>query len=98
MEIYQEFIAAYDISENRRRKKLYDTLLDMGLVPIQKSVFWGRTTNAERKAIHRLFHQIMQKETDRAFIVKARLAENLKNDSFGYENNECFSKDRFKVL
>ena len=48
---YTQVIIAYDIADNKKRIKFYETLKDFGLLPIQKSVFWGYILPSERKSI-----------------------------------------------
>lgn len=50
-QIWHEIIVSYDISENKKRTKFYNFLLDLGLMPIQKSLFWGRVLIPEIKDI-----------------------------------------------
>ena len=97
MKIYSEVIVAYDVAQNKARKKLFDGLLDIGLYPIQKSVFWGRVNSAERKAISRLFEKWLEGE-DRALGLPARLSEAVaRGDCFGYSKKE-FEETSFEIL
>ena len=83
-QLYYEVIVCYDVQCDKRRKSLYDFLLDIGLLPIQKSVFWGHACMAERNAILREFNQQLDRRTDRAFLVPAALRDTLKTAAFGH--------------
>jgi len=39
MSIYVKYLVCYDITDGRIRKKFSDSLKDLGLVPLQESVF-----------------------------------------------------------
>lgn len=83
--IYTEIIVCYDVADNKQRKKLYDSLCDIGLISIQKSVFWGYATMAERKSIFGLFELYLNKETDRAFVLPAAVRNRILGlEGFGY--------------
>lgn len=41
MSLYVKYLVCYDISNTRTRSKFFDFLKDLGLTPIQKSVFFG---------------------------------------------------------
>ncbi|HCE88050.1 hypothetical protein [Sutterella wadsworthensis] len=48
--IYAKNLVRYNLSNNSRRKEFSDTLKDLGLVPIQDSVFYGDLKLAEVRA------------------------------------------------
>lgn len=85
MKLYNEVMVCYDIEDNRTRTRLFGKLKDLGLKPVQKSVFWGHLNAAEERAVLRIFREDMDKATDRAFLVRAPLAEAATRNSFGYE-------------
>lgn len=84
MALFYEVLVSYDIEDNKNRKKLFDELKDMGLVSIQKSVFWGHLKVAEIKMIPHLFDKYCS-DNDKAFFVKANLSKEILKNSFGYE-------------
>lgn len=97
MELQIEVIICYDVAVTRRRNKLFKRLKSFGLIAIQKSVFWGRLLPAEIVAIRRLFDELLKRETDKAFILNARLAEQIKDRSFGM-NPEIFTEKEYDVI
>lgn len=97
MENYKEVIVCYDVSLTRRRNKLFKRLKSFGLTDIQKSVFWGRLLPAEIQAIVRVFNELLDQESDRAFILDTRLAEQIKGRSFGMKP-EFFEEREYDVL
>lgn len=99
MSIFQEIIVAYDVSLNSRRNQLYQKLLDLGLVAIQKSVFWGRITKAEQSLILRLLNQYLDPKTDKAFSIRADLSENILRHSVGYQDKKnIFENRNYEVI
>ncbi|WP_390516707.1 hypothetical protein [Sutterella wadsworthensis] len=48
--MYAKNLVRYNLSNNSRRKEFSDTLKDLGLVPIQDSVFYGDLKLAEVRA------------------------------------------------
>lgn len=64
-----------------------EALRDLGLIGIQKSVFWGYATMADRKAIQNLFVTMLDSETDKAFLIPISLRERIIDspDGFGYD-------------
>ena len=47
MGMYAKYLVCYDIVDNKRRKRFSDALKDLGMVPMQKSVFYGDLKGAE---------------------------------------------------
>lgn len=84
MQLYFELLISYDIRSNKNRNKLYNALKDMGLVSIQKSVFWGHLKSAEVTMLSHLFEKYCEKN-DKAFFIKANLAKEIVKNSFGYD-------------
>jgi CRISPR-associated protein Cas2 len=97
METQLEVIICYDVALTRRRTKLFKRLKSFGLRDIQKSVFWGRLLPAEISAVKRLFDELLDAETDKAFILNTRLAEQIKDRSFGM-NAELFVEREYDVI
>lgn len=98
MSLMHEYIVAYDVESNKLRKKLSDQLKDYGLISIQKSVFWGRITHAESKAVRRMFSTLLNKETDYAFVLRANFSEQIKENGFGYGDGSQFSEVTYYVV
>lgn len=98
MSIYNEVLVAYDVEVNKFRTKLFKRLKDYGLIPIQKSVFWGRLTKAEIAAVERLFPEFLKGENDRAFIVRADFADQISKGGFGYGDGSLFKEELFAVV
>ena len=92
-----EVLVAYDIENNKQRKKLFEQLKDVGLEPIQKSVFWGFLNRAEERALYRLFEKL-DKETDKAFLVRAKLGTVIGKYGLGYQESDFQPPTSFEVL
>ncbi len=83
-DLHREIMVCYDVECNKRRSKLFDALKDIGLRPIQKSVFWGDVTVAERKAIQREFLRLLDPKMDFALVVDVHLRDTATRNAFGY--------------
>lgn len=77
----REVLVCYDVSDNRSRRRLHDALKSLGLIPVQESVFWGFVRKAEQRQMERELQNLLDKATDRAFILPASMREVI---SFGY--------------
>ena len=72
--LYREYLVSYDIQDTKIRNKLFDALKDVGLKPVQKSVFWGWLSLPEYTMVKRLFRDRLKK-ADSAFIVPCKLSQ-----------------------
>jgi len=95
--MYVQVIVSYDIADTKARHKLFNELKDLGLKPIQKSVFWGYLLPSEKGIIPILFDKYCQIETDRAFMVNAVLDQCLEY-AFGYDEEDFKHPESFVVL
>lgn len=96
MKLFFEVIVSYDIEDDKRRKKLFEELKDLGLVPIQKSVFWGHLKVAEIKILPNLFKKYCVKG-DKAFFVRAELSGEILKNGFGYTQKD-FEVREFDIV
>ena len=85
MAIYFDLVVAYDIDDNRQRKEVYEQLRDLGLTPIQKSVFWGRVLPAEERAVRDCLRASIA-APNRAIVLKGSFAQQLRDHSCGYDH------------
>lgn len=95
--MYTQVIVSYDISETKNRNKLFEELKDVGLFPIQKSVFWGYVLASEKRVIKQLFKKYCDIEVDKAFIINATLDKDLDN-SFGYDKDDFPHPTKFEII
>lgn len=72
--LYAEYLVSYDVQDTKARTALFNALKDVGLIPIQKSVFWGWLIPAECKMVQRLFRDKLD-TFDSAFIVPCKLSQ-----------------------
>ena len=79
----QEYLICYDIADDKIRYSVFRELEQYGLKPIQKSVFWGYLTLAERLAVKRYLQNKLKKE-DKAFISKANFNGKGPSDFIGH--------------
>jgi len=83
--LFHEVIVCYDVTESRRRKKLFEGLKDIGLMPLQKSVFHGWLMLTDEKDVNLLFERVLDKETDKAFCIRTKLTDNFSINTFGHK-------------
>jgi len=65
----QSYIVAYDVAENRRRKRLADVLLDAG-ARIGLSLFRARLTHAEAVTLREEAARVINTSTDRVHVFR----------------------------
>ncbi|EDY86875.1 CRISPR-associated protein Cas2 [gamma proteobacterium HTCC5015] len=97
MKLYQDVLVAYDIEDNKARSRVFEKLKDIGLKPVQKSVFWGCVLATEKKSIHRLLNGELE-PTDRAFLIPMSQKQAQAAFIFGYATSPFKSPNRFDVL
>ena len=82
----------YNLGVGRDGYQLFEALKDMGLSPIQKSVFWGHLKVAEIKILPNLFDKYCA-DGDKAFFVRAELSGEILKNGFGYTKEEFEAKE-----
>lgn len=85
MSMYSKYLVCYDISNSRKRTKFSDSLRDLGLVPMQNSVFYGDLKPAEVHSLRRTAEELLDKETDKCFWFPCRLDPEQIKKCLGYE-------------
>ena len=96
---YSKFLVCYDIEENKSRTKFFDRMKDIGLVPIQKSVFYGDLNNAEMISIKKIAFELLNPATDKCLIVKCNLQpEQIKQQGIGYSNFVYIEPDGYRSI
>jgi CRISPR-associated protein Cas2 len=98
MGIYAKYLICYDIEENKVRKKFFDGMKDLGLIPIQKSVFYGDLNNAEFNALKRLATELLDETKDKCLWIKCNLSESGVKECFGYKGFEYDEPDGYKTI
>ena len=92
--MYSQVIVSYDIENNKNRTKLYEELKDIGLTPIQKSVFWGYLLVSEKRVVLELLKKYCNKD-DKAFLINTSL--NIEN-CIGYTEKEFSHPEEFEII
>ena len=98
MKLYNQFIIAYDISETKNRTKLFESLKDLGLISIQKSVMWGFLNKAEYNAAKREIKIYMDKNTDNVIISRIDLLNKKENEIFGNQQELLKLPERYEIV
>lgn len=88
-----QYLIGYDIENTKNRTKLFEKLKDFGLKPVQKSLFYGELSNAEKLSV-KIFLKKYCLDGDKAIITAASLKI---EDTIGYEKDD-FTKKEFEIL
>ncbi len=91
------YLIAYDISDNKSRTRIFENLKDLGLSPVQNSVFWGYLTVAEFRAAIRLLEKACKDADDRGLAIPISIADIGKAKAINYPEN-VFVKVDYEVL
>ncbi len=94
---YTQIIIAYDIADNKKRVKFYESLKDYGLKPIQKSVFWGYILPSERKSIIASYKDYCDDKSDKVIMVNTSLEQNIP-ECFGYIKDLFRKPDDYEII
>ena len=97
MSVYTQVIVSYDIADTKKRNKLFGELKDLGLKPIQKSVFWGYLLASEKRVVKLLFEKYCEVDSDKAFIINATLDSNL-DGCFGYDSEDFQHPEGYTII
>jgi len=95
--MYSQIIVSYDISDTKNRTKFFEELKNVGLVSIQKSVFWGYVLVSEKRIIKELFKKYCDIKIDKAFMSNVSLDKDMKN-SFGYDEEDFKHPESFEIV
>ena len=95
--MYVQVVVSYDIANTKMRNKLFEELKDLGLKPIQKSVFWGYLLPSQKRIVKLLFEKYCDIKQDKAFLTNAIIDKNL-DDTFGYEKQDFNHPEGFEII
>lgn len=95
--MYVQVLVSYDIADTKKRTKLFESLKDVGLKPIQKSLFWGYILPSEKRVVNALFKKYCDIETDKALMVNATLDQSIEN-SFGYDESDFVHPSGYEIV
>jgi CRISPR-associated endonuclease Cas2 len=98
MYLLKEVIVSYDIVNNKSRKKVHDSLLDLGLISIQYSVFFGRLNQAELSAMNRILEKYIDRESDKSFFITGNFSIQLMNQCIGYSRKDIFENKDYEII
>ncbi len=83
MSYITEYIVGYDIEDNKIRNKIFEKLKDFGLIPIQKSIFFGALSKAELNSIKTFLKQTVP-EKDKVIVIQGEILKQIKEFNIGY--------------
>ena len=86
-----EYLICYDIKDNKVRKQVFNHLVGYGLLPVQKSVFWGFLLKSERAAIQTLLGESLDLKRfppDKVLITRSSFANSHHYFTLGHAKHE----------
>lgn len=91
---YTRYLVCYDIADNRKRKKYADALKDLGLIPIQKSVFYGDLKPPESRLLSEITWDMSDADEDKCLWFPCHLSPDriracLGLSQFTYDPPDC---------
>ena len=92
------YLVCYDIVDNKRRKRFSDALKDLGMVPMQKSVFYGDLKGAEVSALARLASDDLDEAEDKCFWFPCHLEPEVIRQCLGYSGWDYKEPDGHGVI
>ena len=98
MGMFGKYIVCYDVEDNIRRSKFFDFLKDIGLFPVQKSVFYGDLNVAELRSLKIAAKTMLKAETDSCMWVACTLEPNEFKQFVGYKNFKYVEADGHDTL
>lgn len=98
MKLYKKYLVCYDIENNKVRSRFFDELKDLGLIPLQKSVFWGDLSQAELQALQRLANDMLDANTDKFFWAPSPLELKQLKQGIGYQHFHLTEVDGHATL
>lgn len=98
MSLYVKYLICYDIPDNKLRKRLSDSLKDMGLIPLQKSVFYGDLKPPEVRALAGFAKRYLNPKVDKCFWFPCYLKVEQMRHCVGYEDFIYEEPDGFRFL
>ncbi len=98
MNIYQKYLVCYDIENDKTRKKFFEKMKDLGLISIQKSVFYGDLNQAEFSAMKKVVLKMLDPDSDKCFWTKCTLSDKDLGNCFGYKNFKYIEPDGYESI
>lgn len=93
MSLYHRYMVCYDIVDNKTRTRFMNTLKNLGLFAIQKSVFIGELNQAEIRSLAHYAHKHLDSEEDKAFWLPTSIDEKRLKDGVGYNTFSFIKAD-----
>lgn len=95
--MYTHFLICYDIPNTPKRTKFAEMLKDLGLVALQKSVFYGALTATEKHALDFSSRKLLGAE-DKCLCIPCVLKPEEFRKSIGYDNFEYSEPDSYGFI
>lgn len=98
MSIFTKYLVCYDIDSDRTRSRFFDALKDLGLVPLQKSVFYGELNPAELRELWKMSRKMLDEDTDKCFWIPCSIKTEAMRQFIGYKNFRYIASDGFLTV
>lgn len=96
--LYVRYLVCYDIADNKKRKRFSDQLKDLGLIPIQKSVFYGDLRPPEVRFLSRIIFELLDSKEDKCLWFPCHLSIDRIRNCLGLQNFQYDQPDGNKVI
>ena len=98
MSQYVKYLVCYDIADNKQRTKFFDLLKDLGLTPVQKSVFFGDLKKPEVSALISMSRKLLDSSTDSCLYFPTQLTVEEIRKCIGLKHFSYCEPDDSRVL
>ncbi|MGN0916521.1 MAG: CRISPR-associated endonuclease Cas2 [Succinivibrio sp.] len=98
MSIYTKYLVCYDIENDKTRKKVHTFLKDIGLIPLQYSVFYGALNRAEVTAMRLKLKELIKIKSDKCLWVQCTLEDQKISDCIGYLDFSFTEPDGYETI
>ena len=85
MSQYTRYLVCYDIQDSKVRRRFFSFLKDLGLVPLQESVFYGDLKPAEARSLGIRAAEMLDSSTDKCFWFPCSLDVDRMRTCVGYK-------------
>ena len=86
MSQYTRYLVCYDIQDSKGRRRFFSFLKDLGLVPLQESVFYGDLKPAEARSLGIRAAEMLDSSTDKCFWFPCSLDVDRMRTCVGYKH------------
>lgn len=98
MSVYTKYLVCYDIENDKTRKKVFTLLKDLGMIPLQFSVFFGELNGGEFSAMKSKLLSLITDPSDKCLWIRCNLDEHDLKKGIGYKNFSYITPDGYETI